>query len=522
MSAITDQSTELAESITGFGQAADSKVNGEVARAELQENALQQLINGCSGIKVGRFVGNAAEQAQAMAAAPSQATVFNNWTRFSHNGSGTYPAAPAELTAWAYDSVAGQIHNTTNSVTFIGVVSTEKYSDYVLDVSIRSTNSDDDMIGLLLAWYKDPVTGQEYTLEAVRTPGGNGPLWGLRYNTGQGPSFGEKTLADGSSKVLWGNGASGTLSATAAGYVSNTPTTGWSGQATQYSTDGHTRIYATRNGNIITAKTSLFGAPDALLDATLLTVDLSSDPLLAKFQGPSQYGFVSFSQQDSYWLVNQFTNTQDVVFNLATGTAYTNVNGTWTTTTNVTYASLGTNVFLVNFDTGKTFFLKDPSNILEFNTPALLLNGALGTPVLDAIGNYRGAVSQFQTGTLSGDFWGSIIFTAPIASITAPFTTTLDVSNVTERAPRVAFLNNSGFAWTIKLSNNGGISSSQSSAGTTTLVLAPGTTAEAWYSVGGGVLWVVGGTYAEGGDGKVTVSSAAPSGGSPGDTWYQV
>lgn len=138
------------------------------------------------------------------------------------------------------------------------------------------------------------------------------------------------------------------------------------------------------------------------------------------------------------------------------------------------------------------------------------------------VGNYKGAISEYQTGTLSGDYWGNIIFTAPIAQINAAFTTTLDVSNVTEAAPKIAFLNNSAYPWTIQLSNNGAINSSQSNGNTTSLVLYPGTTAEGWYSVGGGALWITGGAYAEGGEGRVTVSSAAPSGGINGNTWYQV
>jgi hypothetical protein len=154
--------------------------------------------------------------------------------------------------------------------------------------------------------------------------------------------------------------------------------------------------------------------------------------------------------------------------------------------------------------------------IAAFGTAA----AAKDTAMELGLGSYKDGISQYQTGTLTGDYWGKVIFTGPVANVTAAFTTTLDVSSVQEKAPRIAFLNNSSFAWTIKLSTNGAINSSQGSP--SSLVLAPGTAVEAWYSVGGGTLWVLGGTYAEGGEGKVTVSSAAPSGGSPGDTWYQV
>lgn len=521
--ATVNKNHQIEGTVTAEATARSAADAAETLRAEQQEAALALGLAGAANVKVGRFVGSAAELAAEQAAVPSQATVFSSWARFSHNATLTFPAVASETTAWAYNSTTGQIYDTVNSTTLIGVVSPEKYSDYVLDVSVRSTDSDDDVIGILLAWYKDPTTGYEYTLTALRSPGGGNPLWGVVYNCAQGTPGGQKTVKDGSATVNWGNGASGALSATAAGFVTNTSTTGWSGQATQYGTDGHTRILAVRNGNTITLTTSNFSAPDTMLSSTQLVIDLTSDPVLAKFQGASSYGFVSYSQANAYWAVNQFTNTQDTIFNLATGVAYQNLNGVWSTTTAVSWSNIPANCFLVNPDTGKIFFVKDQNNVLEFNAPQLLANGTLNnTGVQNKVGNYRGIGSQYQSGTISGDYWGYIYITAPVANVTAAFTTTLDVSNVTEDAPKIAFLNNSNYPWTIQLSNGGGINSSQAVGATKTLVLAPFTVAECWYSAGGGVLWVMTGPYADGGPGKTTVSSAAPSGGSNGDTWYQV
>jgi hypothetical protein len=278
------------------------------------------------------------------------------------------------LQAWAYDSGTGQISNTTNSATFIGVVSTEKYDNYILDVNVSSTNTDDDVIGVLLAWYKDPTTGQEYTLSALRSPGGSSLLWGIAYNFFQSSTTdGAKTFVNGSSAVKWGNGASGALSATTAGYVTNTSTTGWSGQATTYSTDGHIRIRAVRTGNTISVSTSDWSAPDTLIST--LTIDLASDPLLAKFCGSSQYGFCAESQQNSLWNVTQFTNPQDAIYNLATQTVYENLNGTWSVTTDLTVDGLGPNALLSNYTTGKSFIMKDKDNILVLPSTVLAITG---------------------------------------------------------------------------------------------------------------------------------------------------
>jgi hypothetical protein len=174
--------------------------------------------------------------------------------------------------------------------------------------------------------------------------------------------------------VKWGNGAAGNLSATAAGYVTNTSTTGWSGQATTYGTDGHIRIRAVRTGNTITVSTSDWSAPGTLIST--LTIDLTSDPLLAKFCGSSQYGFCAESQQNSLWNVTQFTNPQDAIYNLATRAVYQNLNGVWSQTTDVTVDDLGTNALLVNTQTGKSFIMKDKDNILVLPSTSLAITAS--------------------------------------------------------------------------------------------------------------------------------------------------
>lgn len=317
-----------------------------------------------ANIRFGQYVSSSTELTNAKNSAPSQETVFNTWYRFSHGADGNFPSAPAELTSWAYNSGTGKISNTTNSGTFIGVVSKEKYSDYTFDVKLASTNVDDDNIGILLAWYKDPDTGREYTLSAIRSPGGSQPLYGVMYNMGQTAPWGVKTVAAGNATVTWGNGASGALSAAAAGWVSNTP--GWGGMAAAKGTDGTVRIWAERKGDIIKVKTAQWTTPDVLDEATLLTIDLSSDPDLYKFRGSSQYGLVSYSQQDSTWEITSFSNTKDAIYDMVTGDVWVNNAGTWAISATLTLADLGTNVLLVNTATSKMYTMKDDQTIVMF------------------------------------------------------------------------------------------------------------------------------------------------------------
>lgn len=307
--------------------------------------------------RVGSFAANQAEFDQTVNAAPTQETIFNSWYRFSHNALGVYPANASELTAWNYDSATGRINNTTNSATFIGMASKAKYENYVFDVDVWSTANDDDLIGILLAWYKDPATNKEYTLSAVRSPGGWQPHYGICYNHTQGAANGQKDVVNGNAMVITGNGDGTALH--------------WGQLAAKWGTNGHTRIRAERRGDIIEVMTSNWNDPATLMPDSLLRADLSTDPLLAKFRGPSEYGLVSLSQPSSFWQVNEFSNPKDAIYRLDTGKAYSNVGGTWVENPDLSVANLGTNVFLLNPYTGKTYFMMDPTKIFDMYSKLL-------------------------------------------------------------------------------------------------------------------------------------------------------
>uniref|UniRef100_A0AAU7PF40 Tail fiber protein n=1 Tax=Burkholderia phage vB_BgluM-SURPRISE13 TaxID=3159457 RepID=A0AAU7PF40_9VIRU len=356
--------------ITKVGDAFSELVNwvrngfvAENTRLDSQSTLLSQLAQNKLSVIVGRFVGSDQELQDTINAAPDQSVVFNSWYRFSHGTNGLFPSAPDEIQDWSFDATTGQIQNTTNSTTNIGVVSQEKYDSYILDVKLSSTNNDDDDIGVLLAFYKDPDTGREYTLEALRSPGGDVNLWDIVYNSNQGSANGQKMVRPGKNFVTWGNNQPGTLSKTDAGKGDNDP--GWGNMAAfqNNGTDGSTRIYAVRDGDLINVTTSQWTTPGTLDTSTTLTIDLSTDPDLLKFRGPSPYGFVSTSQVGSTWTVNSFTNPKDVIYDLKTGKVYENQNGSWIETTSVSISDLGTDTLLVNPDTGKVFFMKDPSTI---------------------------------------------------------------------------------------------------------------------------------------------------------------
>lgn len=100
-------------------------------------------------------------------------SIFNNWYRFSHNGSYTYPANASELNGWKYIEEYDCIESTINSGTYVGFISDDLVGDYEFNTVITSDNSDDDTISIILAAFKQgDIDDKEHTLELVMTRGG--------------------------------------------------------------------------------------------------------------------------------------------------------------------------------------------------------------------------------------------------------------------------------------------------------------------------------------------------------------
>lgn len=100
--------------------------------------------------------------------------IYTTWYRFSHNGTGNYPANENELTSWTYDEDYDCIQSTINSASWLGFVSDDFASDYVFSTIISSNHSDDDQIGVCLAAFKQgDVDDREHTLNLIFSTGGN-------------------------------------------------------------------------------------------------------------------------------------------------------------------------------------------------------------------------------------------------------------------------------------------------------------------------------------------------------------
>ena len=302
---------------------------------------------------------------------PSMKEMFNSWKRISHSVSTSYPniitnpggqpAAPSELLTWEYDATENVVRNNTNSVSYIGLISPDKYTQYETEIIFNAKTSDDDTIGFIVAFTIDE-NGKEHTLSLLRSPGGNGK-WRLIYDLAMSPS---STIQAKPDPLKWGNGNYGATAAEA-GYTETGPTNpdgdgtkGWSAHP------NGTRIYVSRRGNIITAKTTDIGeANGAFIEDATMTVDLSSQENLTKFIRPCSIGFSAMSNPYSTWKVEYFRDPSSNIYDVTRGVAivFNQETNTWAddTTINI-YEAMRPGTLGYNYLTNKLFFVRE-SNV---------------------------------------------------------------------------------------------------------------------------------------------------------------
>lgn len=328
------------------------------------ETEMSTMLN----VRVGRFAEDLPTAKAIMNEVPDQKKIFDSWYRFSHNASGVYPALPDEILAWSYNSADNSINNTTNSVAPIGIISNRSFSEYELLANVSSNNNDDDVIGLVIAFHKEPDTGREHTLSVVRTPGGSGILYGIVYNIGQGTgTYGQQNLVVGSRLVTWGNNAAGNLNKTQAGYINNNP--GWGNMgAFQKTGINGCALKVVRKGNKITTWTSQWSNPSVLDETTKIEFDLTSFSQLSVFIGAKPYGLLSSSQANSRWDIVTFSNPQDSVYDLKNKTIYVNNGTSWVPSTADFHSQIPDNTLLTDPITGKVFLKQKGSLIYKLPT----------------------------------------------------------------------------------------------------------------------------------------------------------
>ena len=302
---------------------------------------------------------------------PSMKDMFDKWKRISHSATSQHPAivpvpdaqpaAPSELDTWEYISDGPDIsilRNTTNSISYIGFISPDKYDNYETEIVVNADTNDDDIIGFIAAFAIDE-NGREHTLSVLRSPKGQ---WLLSYDYSNSTG---KTLLSHYASLKWGNGNYG-ANATEAGYTETGPTnpdgtgaSGWSAHP-----DG-TKIYVSRQGNTIVAKTTDVGeALQPYVETATLTFDMSTNELTQKFIRPCSVGYSAQSNPYTTWKTIYFRDPSSNIYDLTRNVAlvYDKEDDIWIQNPSINiYDAMRVGTFGYNYLTKKLFFVNENS-----------------------------------------------------------------------------------------------------------------------------------------------------------------
>lgn len=242
---------------------------------------------------------------------PDGATILNTWLRTSGNEYFPDPTtATGDASAWYIDG-SGNFVQPNNSGKLQQIWSPTKEENYTFEATLRSSNADNDSIGLVAAADYD---GQVISVMVNIHTGGIGGLsrYSLVYFDNPTDSTGWP-LANGIEIVGNNNLAS---------------RAGWS--------NAYIRIRIERTGNIIKVYRSNWNS--TVIDTnTELSVDLSTI-LGGRLTGARRYGYSTLSQGDSKYLNINFTTSESYditkVGDMVTDTEYEYQNGSWVTLPN--------------------------------------------------------------------------------------------------------------------------------------------------------------------------------------------
>lgn len=200
-------------------------------------------------------------------------TMYENGNVFSHNGGTNNIASTSEANAWYFDDALESFVQPENTTTFTGFVSTVKYRTYTHRATLRSTDSDNDANGLVIAYVLDE-NGYPHTLSCIVNKGEETHIGNFNYALVYNKSLsGEQIIAIG------------TMSE---GHT----TDGWS--------SNYITMEVTKAGNAIECSISNWDSLDINLDTTI-NIDLYDYEWGHYFTGRVQYGYCNQSQADSYF-----------------------------------------------------------------------------------------------------------------------------------------------------------------------------------------------------------------------------
>lgn len=252
---------------------------------------------------------------------PSTRQIFDTWARFS--GDSYYApgiTGDTDAMAWYWDDAQQSAVQPNNTTPYVGFISNYATENYDLEVTLQSTNGDDDFISVVLAFYRDTTNNLNNTLNLTMSAGAAG--WSGR--PGKWPAVTLNT--DTNMVAQW---ATQTDRYKEFALYQGEDVAGWAGR--------YRKAKISRKGDQFVVQLSDWNSP-TYNPALTMSVNLNADPLLTKFKGPSQYGFATMSQPAATFknLTLQDGYRWDVILDIANNRVYRYLNGAWALVEGVT------------------------------------------------------------------------------------------------------------------------------------------------------------------------------------------
>jgi hypothetical protein len=339
------------------GQALEWKADGDAQWKSKPSGSDGQVyyINGNSSSDVkpayilyrANIIENDQELKDAKVTVIDPASIYDKWYRFSHDKTEKQPALASETIGWKYNSVTQKIICQTNSRSYIGFISPEKYDSYSLEATLSSNDEDNDAMGLVIAFTKNSF-GREYTLSVIRlrthevhvAVGNIVFQYGIVYNYGRSD---KKLIASFS--------------------MSTETLEDWS------TIPNGVRLRIVREGDKITTYTSQMNS--TTIDPNCkIELDLNSDELLTKFKVPCQYGYSCLSQMYSTFSNITFDKDTKYIYDARNNQTWVGkISGTWNPDpTKKASIEIGIGKFIFNEATKKLYYINDVDDIISFSS----------------------------------------------------------------------------------------------------------------------------------------------------------
>lgn len=313
------------------------------------------------------------------------AKIFEHGEKFSHGSGWNNETNIGEMNSWYWSDSLNSFVQPQNTNTYNGFITEKSYDYYVHRVTIVSTDSDDDMNGIIIGYVKDDE-GKPHTLTAMLMRTGlDGYTWEMCYDL---------ALPDQQYLARSGNGIGGT---TPGNYGSG----GWSGRSIL--------VEITKEENIITAMCSNWGQ-SVINEDTKITINLDNYSWGHLFRGKVKYGYSNWSQANSYFQNIYFKSRKVSEYNIFQ--AYVKISEKENNDITEESDGIWSEKFKASAQIGNIlekkadgWYVPKPSNILvSKKAENVLTQESDGLYVPDPIHTIRKKVTQSAHGFIVGDF----------------------------------------------------------------------------------------------------------------------